>query len=175
MFNRHDEDCAAFDQALARRAPALAVRPESPADDAFLRSLFLRCSPLAGLLPVPMLEHQAVLQQGSHRRDFPSAMRRLLLVDDEPSGHIVIAWSERRADCVDVAVLPDFQGTGVGRHLLESWLDVVDARGVEARLTVSRDNPAERLYRRLGFQPVADQDPDSPHLAMRRNPGAARV
>ena len=174
MFNPHDADCAAFDRAFARCAPALAVRAETPADDMFLHSLFLRCSPLAGMLPLPMLEHQAVLQRDSHRRDFPSAMRRLLLVDGEPGGHIVIAWRDSGSVCVDVAVLPDFQGAGIGRHLLESWLDVVDARGVEARLTVLRDNPALRLYTRLGFEPVAVGDPDSPHLAMRRNPGAAR-
>ena len=54
---------------------------------------------------------------------------------------------------LSIAVVPRFRGQGTGTRLLEAVLDVSDARGVS--LSVSRKNPAVRLYRRFGFQEVA--------------------
>ncbi|MGN7416540.1 N-acetyltransferase family protein [Paenibacillus sp. SAF-068] len=51
-----------------------------------------------------------------------------------------------------MAVTQDARGKGVGTLLLQTALDEVERRGIEAvSLSVDPDNQAIRLYRRLGF------------------------
>ena len=60
-----------------------------------------------------------------------------------------------------IDLLPAFQGAGYGRALMASFCDAVteaDAAGVH--VTVVADNvPAIGFYRRLGFEPLAVDDP----------------
>ena len=65
-----------------------------------------------------------------------------------------------RADVpeVSVGVLPELRGRGVGSALLRALSAAADADGAGLSLSVERDNPAVRLYRRLGFVEVAGDD-----------------
>lgn len=167
MDDRHRR-ASAFDRAIGRAAPPLSVRAETASDNPFLHGLFVRCSPLAGVLPAAMLDQQAGLHERGHRRDFPDAMRRVAIVDGQPVGRLVIDWAAACSWCVDVAVLPDRAGAGIGTSLLRAWLAVADAAALPTGLTVRRDNPAWRLYARLGFVAASDDDPDAPHATLRR-------
>lgn len=52
---------------------------------------------------------------------------------------------------------PDHQDRGLGRQLLGEALGRLDRLGVrELHLAVDRSNPAQRLYRRLGFEDAVD-------------------
>ncbi len=52
-----------------------------------------------------------------------------------------------------------FRGKGVGTALLKSLLGLLDEKGYEkVSLSVQRNNPAHRLYARLGFEVVAERD-----------------
>jgi ribosomal protein S18 acetylase RimI-like enzyme len=52
-----------------------------------------------------------------------------------------------------VAVVPEFRGQGVGTKLLESLISAAPALNLPAlSLSVDRQNPALKLYKRLGFQ-----------------------
>lgn len=56
----------------------------------------------------------------------------------------------------DVFVEPDAQGTGIGRALFARTIDELRAAGEPSlRLAVQVDNPAQHLYRSLGFQTLA--------------------
>ncbi|WP_437485927.1 N-acetyltransferase family protein [Sorangium sp. So ce1014] len=50
-----------------------------------------------------------------------------------------------------IALLPQHRGRGLGTRLLTSLLDTARNRYPAISLSVSPDNPAIRLYRRLGF------------------------
>lgn len=157
-----------FDAAFAARAPWLGCRPEDAADAAFLIGLAMACSPLAGVIPDPMLLQQAEFQHAAHDGAHPRAMHRIAMFDGAPVGRIMIDWDTAESHCVDIAVLPEHQGTGIGIALLRAWLDVADLRGQPARLEVRADNPAARIYLRLGFQPVPDPHGWSPVVTMLR-------
>ena len=63
-----------------------------------------------------------------------------------------------RADVpeVSVGVLPEHRGRGAGTALLRALAASAEADGLAGlSLSVERDNPAVRLYRRLGFVEVA--------------------
>lgn len=52
---------------------------------------------------------------------------------------------------LSIALLPQHRGRGLGTRLLTSLLDTARNRYPAISLSVSPDNPATRLYRRLGF------------------------
>lgn len=72
-----------------------------------------------------------------------------------------------------VGVRPESQGKGLGRAVIEPGLRAADAAGAAAFLETSLDSNV-RLYRRLGFEVVAEVDlpDDGPRTwAMGRQPG----
>ncbi|MXO69058.1 GNAT family N-acetyltransferase [Pelagerythrobacter marinus] len=54
-----------------------------------------------------------------------------------------------------IAVRPEWRGRGVGRALLRRALDAARERGAERMfLEMRHNNPAEGLYRQMGFEPI---------------------
>lgn len=166
------DPAAAFDGEMARRAPALSVRAEIPNDLGFLIDLFCACSPMAGQLPPFLLEQQARLQIGAHTTNHPAAMRRIIGDGHGPTGRIMVDWSGTGAvHGIDIAVLPDRRVGAAGVHMMRSWLEVADTLGRPARIEVVADNPARRLYERLGFRATSD----GPIIEMLRDAPPARA
>ena len=52
--------------------------------------------------------------------------------------------------------MPGYRGQGIGTRLLIVLLDAASERYDAASLSVQADNPALRLYQRLGFEIVED-------------------
>jgi GNAT superfamily N-acetyltransferase len=66
--------------------------------------------------------------------------------------------SDQGFGCIDaatpelaIAVLPPYQGQGIGTQLLKQVLASSKKTGAAVSLSVRSDNPAVRLYERLGF------------------------
>ncbi len=73
------------------------------------------------------------------------------LPEDEPGYGFVDA----RTPELTIGVVAACRGRGVGRRLLLGLLDAAREEGVErVSLSVEPDNPAMRLYERVGFVPV---------------------
>jgi len=71
-------------------------------------------------------------------------------------GHIDDATPE-----LAMSVLPECRGKGVGTQLLVRALDLLREGGFgRVSLSVQKDNPAQRLYRRFGFQVVSESAED---------------
>jgi ribosomal protein S18 acetylase RimI-like enzyme len=136
----------------------LTQREAARDDEPFLRALYAstREDELAVVeWPESVLEAFLRLQYDAratdYRRRHPDAVQHLLLVDGEPAGRL---WVARAADAwhvLDVALLPAFRGLGFGAHCLQQLLAEATAAGLPVRLQVAHDNPARRLYARLGF------------------------
>jgi len=58
---------------------------------------------------------------------------------------------------VDIALLAEHRGRGVGSSLLRDLLAEADAAGKRVTIHVERMTPAFRMYRRLGFSVVEDK------------------
>ena len=75
---------------------------------------------------------------------------------------------------LSVGVIARYRGTGVGTRLLGALLKQARAPGVPAvSLTVEPDNPAVRLYRRLGFVQIGE-NAGSPTMLLRLQAGPGR-
>jgi ribosomal protein S18 acetylase RimI-like enzyme len=68
---------------------------------------------------------------------------------------------------VDIAMAPDYRGRGAGTALLGGLIEEAFAAGKVVELHVECNNPAQRLYRRVGFVETGDL---SPYLRMQWRP-----
>ncbi|HEY2661024.1 MAG TPA: GNAT family N-acetyltransferase [Caulobacteraceae bacterium] len=67
---------------------------------------------------------------------------------------------------VDIAVLPEHQGQGLGKRIMREIMDFVEVHVPEtAYVSLIADGPAKDLYAQFGFVPVG---PASIGMAMRR-------
>jgi len=133
------------------------LRAETGADRDFLRGLFdqVRAQELAGLDPAllrPLLDMQFMAQQQSYRQAFPGARFEIVEADGVPAGRQVVARSDGALHLVDIALLAHWRGRGIGGALLRGLQQEAAGAGLPLRLQVALNNPAEALYRRLGFK-----------------------
>jgi GNAT superfamily N-acetyltransferase len=137
------------------------LRPCTPADTAFLLELYastradeLAMTPLSAEDKAAFVRMQFDAQDHHYRVQFPVAERSIVLVDGRPAGRLYV---DRRLDetrVVDLSLLPEYRGRGVGTALLTRLLDESAGTARPVRLHVPSGNPARRLYVRLGFRPV---------------------
>jgi len=55
---------------------------------------------------------------------------------------------------IDIALIPETRGAGLGTMLVKEILDEAAGQGLTVSIYVEHFNPAKRLYQRLGFQEV---------------------
>ena len=94
-----------------------------------------------------------------------------ILVDGEPAGRLYVHRGPSEIRIVDIALLPEHRGNGIGTWLLEELLAEGDAGGKSVTIHVERMNPALRLYERLGFSVAEDK---GIYLFLERPPRATR-
>jgi GNAT superfamily N-acetyltransferase len=148
-----------------RTAAGLLVtrRTVTPGDEPFLRTVFAstRLEELSVLAWNPSAQEQFLdLQhraQSHHwRTNHPDADYEIVLVDGVAAGRLYVERSDECVDVLDVALLPDHRGRGIGTRLMLEVIDEARRAGLPVRLHVERFNRARRLYDRLGFQEIAD-------------------
>ena len=138
-------------------------RAETESDAEFRFELFCRSrtasedfSFLDAATRQTLLRQQFAGQNMSYRANFPNARREIIELDDLPIGGITINRGTDAIVIVDIAILPERRGLGIGSSLLREACDAARADGIAVRLSVlSSNDGALRLYRRLGFTPVA--------------------
>jgi GNAT superfamily N-acetyltransferase len=80
---------------------------------------------------------------------------RLLTRENKGYGYV-----DDRTPELSIAILPDYRGRGIGRALMSHILKTALPQYGGMCLSVSRDNPAVRLYESCGFVMV-DSDPST--------------
>jgi ribosomal protein S18 acetylase RimI-like enzyme len=159
--------------------PHLRLRQDEVADASFLRHLFKRTRAAqfaAAGLPAAMLdtllEQQYRAQAHGYTAQFPDAITLIILRRNEPVGRLMLAAGELRWRIIDIAVLPEARGQGIGAGVIsavERAATEQDAQ--ELTLSVLSSNAgARRLYARLGFVEVTA----GVHIEMRRDLAARR-
>lgn len=137
----------------------LALRPAGPEDEGFLHRVYAaaRAEETASFgwpeaQREAFLRVQSDLQRRSWQAQYPRAERAVVLVDGAPAGRLYVDRSGDAFLLVDIALLPEHRGAGIGAQLLRDLLAEACAARKPVRLHVARDNHrARRLYERLGF------------------------
>lgn len=127
-------------------------------------------------LPVDQLASLLAMQWRAQRAGYaqmhPAAVEHVIEVDGSRVGHVLLEWPDAASGTaevriVDLALLPDWTGRGIGSTVIGEIVDEAGSRGCSVTLAVARDNrPARALYQRLGFADESGSS-TSTHLALR--------
>lgn len=101
---------------------------------------------------VSFLEMQWRSQQHSYAMYYPDAKKLIVLFDDIPAGQLILDTAADVLRLVDISLLPDFRGKGIGTELLRRLQQKASKSKQTIKLNVRLDNPARHLYQKLGFK-----------------------
>ena len=101
------------------------------------------------------VEHQFQAQSHAYA-NYRDTSFEVVLVDDQPAGRLIVARWPEELRVVDIALLPEHRGRGIGGTLMREVIEEADERGVKTSIHVERFNPAQHLYTRLGFRTVSE-------------------
>ena len=157
--------------------PALALRCADDHNYEFFQRVF-ESTRAEELAPVPwpdeqkraFLAHQFAAQSAHYAQHYADASFGVIVVDGEPAGRLIVARREDAIVIVDISLLPEHRSRGLGTRLLGSLIDEANASGRKLSIHVEMNNPALRLYERLGFRQVGEY---GVYLRMEWDPAAA--
>jgi len=140
-----------------------ALRPVEPADQDFLLALYgstradeLAMVPWTDEQKAAFVAHQFAAQSAHYAEHYEGLTSDVIVVDGERAGRLLVArWAEE-IRIVDIALLPEFRGRGTGTALLRELIAEAGRAGKRLSIHVELNNPAMRLYERLGVRPVRE-------------------
>jgi len=114
-------------------------------------------------LPQPHAERLVQMQwRGrnlTYAAQYPGAENwTVSLEDGAPIGCYSLQKTAQNVRIVDLAILPEWRGQGIGTHVLQQVAQQATAAGKTFSLRVEKQNPALRLYTRLGFAAVNEDE-----------------
>jgi ribosomal protein S18 acetylase RimI-like enzyme len=153
---------------------AVTLRPATDADYDFMRVLYhstrveeMKLFPFTEEQKVAFLDWQFLSQWQHYAQHYPTCERRIIEVNGVAAGRLYVDRWKTEIRVVDIALLPEFRGRGIGARLMREML----AEGSQARKAVTIHvevfNPARALYHRLGF---AEVDTSGAYVLMRWEP-----
>ena len=157
----------------------VSLRPIEDADLAFLRRLY-------GTTRAHELEHtswdhatrerfvdqQFNSQRAYYQAHYPDAEQYVIEVSGKSIGRAYLLWTDTHLQIIDLTLLPEACGRGIGSELLGRFLERADSEGLSAGMHVESYNPAQRLYFRHGFEVVGE---NGVYLKLRRNPRGQQI
>jgi GNAT superfamily N-acetyltransferase len=101
-----------------------------------------------------VLENQFELQDYHFRSFWPHTDRRIVTRSGQMLGRLYIDRGPEMWSLIDISLLPDCTGQGIGSAIFDMMLAEADAAGVPMTLHCSITNKAFTLYERKGFATV---------------------
>ena len=142
---------------------SVTFRPITDADREFLYRVYastreeeLRQTPWSDEQKTQFLHMQFHAQHTHYQEHYKEARFDIILHDDQPIGRLYV---DRRADeirVIDIALLTEHRSAGIGGQIMKEVLDEAAAAGKPVRIHVEQNNPAMRLYNRLGFRKIGN-------------------
>jgi ribosomal protein S18 acetylase RimI-like enzyme len=149
----------------------ITLRPICDSDQAFLYRLF--CSTRAQSLEtsrVPAAQAQLLLrtqfagQLKQYREHYPAADFDIVLNEGATVGSLYALRGPDTFVLIDIALLPEYRGSGIGTHLVKALIAEAGALKKPLHAHVLKTNRAWRLWERLGFEVIND---DGVHFQIR--------
>jgi GNAT superfamily N-acetyltransferase len=103
------------------------------------------------------LQQQFTAQHDYYQANYPAAQLQIIERQGTPIGRLYVdRWADQ-IRIIDIALLPEARGCGVGTQLLQALLDEGRRANLPVTIHVERFNPALRWYERMGFQVAEDK------------------
>lgn len=145
----------------------VSLRREVTSDEDFLRRLYisLRWEELVPVIDwtdqqkITFLESQFTSQRHHYGKYYAQGDFAIIEREQTPIGRLYLFRSPRETRIVDIGLLPEWRGQGLGTLFLRAVLAEASAAGRKVSINVEVFNPARRLYDRLGFREVEQSGP----------------
>jgi len=149
----------------ALRPQGYALRPETNADIPFLMRLYASTREQE-MTPVPwsaeqkqaFLASQFEAQRSHYRTHIADAAFDVIEHRGVAVGRLYLEARQTQLYIVDIALLPEWRGKGIGSAIMQAVMTTAAAGGRGVGIMVEKFNPALRLYRRLGFTDIANHE-----------------
>lgn len=140
---------------------AIAFRRCADSDVPFLRYLYgttrqeeMAMVPWTAEQKAAFLDMQFLAQKTHYEDFYPDCQFLVIQLEGAPIGRLYIDRLPDDIRLVDIALLPEHRGRGIGRMLMEEVLAEGRESGRKVTIYVEHYNPARHLYDRLGFRHV---------------------
>lgn len=133
-----------------------------PDDDEFLHAVYASTRDDVKYLPFDDAGKQAFIamqytaQKTHYAEYFKDAKSYIVMYDGKPAGRHIIDYGKEDVRLVDMAILPEYRGLGIGTVLFKDALKDAERLGLPCVLHVIKENPAIPMYKRLGFRTVGE-------------------
>jgi GNAT superfamily N-acetyltransferase len=108
-----------------------------------------------------LLAMQLHAQAASYRQRFPGVVFHIVCDHQgRPAGRLTVARTDTDLHLLDIGLLPEYRGQGLGTALIETLQREAAASGIPLQLKVMRGNRARQLYQRMGFVVSAEYELD---------------
>jgi ribosomal protein S18 acetylase RimI-like enzyme len=144
----------------------ISFRPAVPEDFDYCARLYF--AEMETIIRELKLDRQA--QAASFRRQWNAAEARIILLDGAIIGWLQSAAGDGALFLAQLFVDSAFQRRGIGTTVMHRLIGEANQAGQAVALEVVKINPAKRLYDRLGFQTIGEDDRK---YHMRREPDRA--
>lgn len=136
------------------------MRAERDEDTPFLCGLYaeVRAQELASVIDWSeaqkraFTDSQLALQREHYRRHYPGAEFLVLELAGAPIGRVYLCAFADTIRLMDIALVGEQRGQGIGTVLMHELMQLARERATTLTLHVEPQNPAQRLYARLGFK-----------------------
>ena len=111
---------------------------------------------------------QSAAQLAEYKTKFPDARFQVIIYNKKDAGRFFTCETENDIRLLDITILPEFTGKGIGTNLLNRLIQRSNKIQKKISLHVIASNPAMKLYQRLGFVHIKNE---GFYYYMEREPG----
>ncbi|WP_244271417.1 GNAT family N-acetyltransferase [Pseudovibrio axinellae] len=103
------------------------------------------------------IQMQFNAQHSHYQLHYPDALWLIIEQKDVPIGRLYLEYWESQHRIIDIALLPEMRGKGLGTEILLGVMKKAAHDGKAVSIHVEKDNLAMELYKRLGFKRIEDK------------------
>lgn len=108
-----------------------------------------------------LLSSQFDLQDLHYRTYFPATDRRIVTtVEGHPLGRLYLLREDPMWKMIDLSLLPEVLGAGIGGQLVDGMLAEAEAARKPITLHCATTNPGFEMYKAKGFREVREEGGD---------------
>lgn len=144
--------------------PAISLRTATGSDEVFLAAVYastrqveLAQTGWTDEEKTAFCNMQSLAQESHYRQHYPGARYLVIEIGSQAAGRLYVDHWKSEIRIMDIALLPDFRGRGIGTHVLRELQREAAGDSKLLSIHVETFNPAMRLYQRLGFVLAEDK------------------
>lgn len=139
----------------------IVLRPQEKKDDSFIESVYrstreaeLKITNWPEPLRAAFITMQSTAQLTDYRAVFPDAAFQVIVYKKQDAGRWYTHERDEEIRLIDITLLPEFRGKGIGAFLLGELIKKADGAQKKISLHVDPANRALQLYLHVGFKHI---------------------